>query len=173
MNNSGANTSKLVADVIKNGNNSHLAKQDLGKVKTGLAKGREATKFRETWSLEASAIKGANETGVWEEAAVAGPCKLSAASLTRRKQTEEKKESPNVGKRVGKKCKPIFFPRGRQTLAQHSFALLSFGGHEEWFFFPYAESQMKQMKLTGSNFPTKTAVFLESLQLLSLRGYKN
>lgn len=40
-------------------------------------------------------------------------------------------------------------------------------------FFPYAESQMKQMKLTGTNFPTKTAVILESLQLLSLRGYKN
>lgn len=172
MNNSGANTSKLVADVIKNGNNSHLAKQDLGKVKTGLAKGREATKFRETWSLEASAIKGANETGVWEEAAVAGPCKLSAASLTRRKQTEEKKESPNVGKRVGKKCKPVFFPRGRQTLAQHSFALLSFGGHEECFF-SLCRISNETNETNRHEFPNKNSSNSREFELLSLRGYKN
>lgn len=46
INNSDANTGKLVAGVIKKRSNNHLDKYDLGKGKTGLAKGRDSMKSR-------------------------------------------------------------------------------------------------------------------------------
>lgn len=65
MNNSNANTGKLVAGVIKTRSNNHLDKYDLGKGKTDLAKGTDPMKSRRhaLWRHPPAQVRGSTGSG--------------------------------------------------------------------------------------------------------------
>lgn len=98
-----------MADVIKNRSNNHLYKYDLGKVKTGLAKSRDAA----TQSVERNGLwrhlpaEVQASGGVWLVAAAAGSCK-EAESLTNgtyQKEVARGKKKSYYRKMLGKKYK--------------------------------------------------------------------